>query len=242
MSVPYQQLLHDTAIRLSALVGTQVATITATYDVAVLLPAHFKSADWPFASFRDAILMAEEDFAWAIADTANHPWRANIVSNTPALADGDDIPAFDTGGLKVIGVYGSVYDAVDGTSCLQAELDEIMRVKRLLASGALTLPHYLYRIDAGRIRHTRTTVLVEVCSYDRNARLGAFTANANMLLPDVLELGIVSRAVSLLTKETAFADQADRYDKYANTSLARIREGLTSVLSKAVPLTAGESA
>lgn len=242
MSILYQQLLHDTAIRLNALVGTQVATITATYDTAVLTAGDFKSADWPFASFRDAILMSEEDFAWTIADTANHPWRANLVSASPALSDGDDIPAFDTGGIKVIGAIGAVYDALDGTICLEGELDEIMRVRRLLTIGVLALPHYLYRIDAGRIRHTRTTVQMEVCIYDRNARQGAFIANSTMLLPDVLEGPIVARAVSLLTKETAFAEQAALYGKYADEAMIRIRNGLTSVVAKAVPIKTGDGA
>lgn len=242
MAVTYQQLLHDTAIRLSALVGTQKTTITASYDTAVLTDAHFKSADWPFGAFRDAVLMAEEDFAWAIADTANHPWRSSMLSVTDALADADNIPPVETGGRRIIGVLGAVFDAADDHECLEAELDEIMRIRRLQTAGVLTLPVYLYRTDGQRIRHTRTGVTIEVCYYDRDVRLAAFGTNANMLLPDVLEFPIVARAVSILTKETAFADQAQVYDKYATNALIRIREGLTSVGSKSVPVSAGGSA
>lgn len=242
MTVTYQQLLRDTAIRLSALVGSQKTTITATYDTATLTDAHFKSADWPFGAFRDAILMAEEDFAWAVADTANHPWRSGILSTTSSLADASNLPPVETGGRRIIGVLGAVYDATDGTECLQGELDEIMRVRRLQTAGVLTLPVYLYRLDGQRIRHTRTNVVIEVCYFDREVRLAAFNTNLNMLLSDVLEFPIVARAVSILTKETAFADQAAVYDRYATSALMRIRDGLTSVGNKAIPISAGESA
>lgn len=242
MAITYQQLLHNTAIRLSALVGTQAAAIAATYDTANLTAANFKSADWPFGAFRDAILMAEEDFAWAIADTANHPWRADLSSVTPALSDGEDVPGFDNNAVRIIGVYGSVHDAADGTVCLEAELDQITRIRRLQLAGTLTLPAYFYRMDGGRIRHTRTTVLIEVCAYNRSAQLVAFNANGSSLLPDVLEMPMTARAVALLTKETAFADQAQVYAKYAEEALIRIRGGLTSVVGKAMPLSAGESA
>lgn len=240
MSVSYQQILHNVAIRLNALVGSQVATITATYDVTPLTAANFKSADWPFNAIRDAILMAVEDFAWAIADTANHPWRANIGTTT-SLADGSPFPA-TVGTARVIGVYGMVYDITDGVQCLEGEFDEIARVKRLTAAGILTLPVYLYRIDGQRIRHTRTNVTIEVCTFDRTAQLTAFNGNGDLPLPDVLELPITARALSILTKDGAFADQAKVYEGYANTALMRIREGLASVGSKSLPVSAGEDA
>lgn len=242
MSVTYQQLLHNVAIRLNALVGSQVAIITGTYNTGILTEVNFKSADWPFGAFRDAILMAEEDFAWAVADTANHPWRINLASQTTPLADSDSIPAADSNGAKIIGVYGSVVDGTDARVLLEGELDEITRIRRLQTSGVLVVPSYLYRIDGGRIRHTRTNVVIEVCVYSRGVQQVAFGANGPMLLPDVLELGITSRAISTLTKETAFADQATTYAGYADTALTRIRAGFTSIGSKAVPVSAGGDA
>lgn len=241
MPVTYQQLLHSVAIRTNALVGTQKATITVTYDTALLTDANFKSADWPFNAFRDAILMAEEDFAWAIADTANHPWRANMASLV-SLADGGSMPSTVGLSSKIIGLYGAVYDSIDGIECLEGELDEIMRVRRLQTAGTITLPAYLYRIDGGRIRHTRTSVSVEVCIYNRDTQLTSFNANGNMLLPDVLELALVARAIAILTKDGAFEDQAKLYEAYATNALMRIRDGLTSVGPKAVPVSAGEDA
>lgn len=242
MGVTYQQLLHDVAIRLSALVGTQAAGIQTTYANAVLSAVHFKSADWPFESIRDAILMAEEDFTWAVADTANHPFRAGIRSTTGPLVDAANLPLTEIGGQRIIGALGAVYDNSDGTECLEGELDEIARIRRLQTASLITLPTYLYRFDGSRIRHTRTSVIIEVCFYDRANQLAAFILNSNILLPDVLEGPIVARALALLTKDGAFADQATHYATYANNALARIREGLTSVGPKAIPISAGGSA
>jgi hypothetical protein len=242
MSVTYQQLLHDVAIRLNALAGTQNPTITGTYDTAVLGPINFKSADWPFGSLRDAILMAEESFAWAIADTANHPFRLALRSTTLALVDAANLPPAEVSGQRIIGVFGAVYDDTDHSECLEGELDEIERVRRLQASGALITPVYLYRLDGSRIRHTRTGVVIEVCTYDREVQLAAFNSNSNMMLVDVLEGPITARALSLLTKDGAFADQAGHYAKIADEAEARIRQGFSNIGPKAIPISAGRSA
>src|SRR5689334_9479247 len=106
MAVPYQQILHNVALRMSALVGTQVAQIAATYDTAVLTAANFKSADWPFNSFRDAILMAVEEFAWTIAEVKNHTWRTSLADITTNLANKALLPSLSATNKPIIGVWG----------------------------------------------------------------------------------------------------------------------------------------
>lgn len=237
MSLTYEQLLHDVALRMNALVGAQFTPLQNTYAVSPLLPAHFKSADWPYSSFRDAILMAEEVVALAIASTPAHPWRAYLNSQTASLANGEELPKLDTSNHPIIGVYGGVVDALptvdfpDGTPCFMQPLEV---VRRLVQEAWRIYDLFCYAIDGNRIWHTRPSVLINVCIYDRTTQLTAWNAAGNTVLPDATEPIITSVALSLMVKELSNVVGAEIYSKYADAGLQGIRAGIVGV--PAIPL------
>jgi len=218
------------ALRMSALAGSQVVQIAATYDTAPLTAAQFKSADWPFNSFRDAILMAVEELAWTIAEVKTHTWRAVLGSVTNDLANNAELPAVSATAKPVIGVWGDVFDSADG-KLLTDELD-LATLRRVADSAWRTMPIYYYKIAAHHIVHTRTLVKIDCCVFDRADELARWNAAGNMILPDVLEPAVSSRAISLMTRDGAFAQQAERYAVYSDAALAAIRLGQT-VMPKA---------
>lgn len=228
MSVPYQQLLHDVGLRMNSLIGGQVAPLEATYATAVLTAANFKSADFPFTSFRDAILMAESQFAHAAAvshdehGTGNHTWRSSMADVTAALANGAVIPSTGSGGNSIIGAYGEVIDGTDGVLMTRKPLEYVRRIK---AETWRTYPLHFYRIIGRRIFHTRTTAIIGVCVYNRVTQLAAWNAGGNMLLPDTAEPGIAALAVSLMTRDNAYAAQAAIYHTYAGEALVLVSAG-----------------
>ena len=231
MAVPYHTILRSVSIRTNSLIGADEGSLEISYTTTPLIEAQFDGADFPYTAHKDAVLDAEGEFAWAIADTGNHPWRSNISNVTPVIANAGDIPATDNVGNKIIGVFGAVYDSSDAQPLLPSSLDHVRRVNRLTTG----MPAYLYCIDGRRIYHTRTNVTIEVCSYNRAVQLTALNANGAMLLPDVLAPGIIARAVSLLTRDDALANQAKIYRDYSNEALEMIRKGLTSVPPKSLP-------
>lgn len=229
----YQVLLHSVALRLSALVGTDKTVITASYNTAVLTAADFKSADWPFNAFKDAILMAEADFAWAIADCGGHPWRQRLAVVSSAVISGTSPVASAPGPSIIIGVIGSVKDTNDGIVLTEQPLELIRRINA--ESAWRIYPLYYFKMDDMRLFHTRPSVVVDLCFYDRDACSTAFDANDKMLLPDVLELAITARAISYLTRDGAFSEQAAIYRSYSDEALVRIRAGQTTLPGKALP-------
>lgn len=234
MSVSYQTILHDVAIRMRALVGTQVLNIATTYDTGTLTSAHFKSADWPFNSFRDAILMAEAELAAAIAMTGNHPWRAYYAGITNTLTNGAQLPSTDSLNAPIIGVWGTVYDANStARPCTEQPLEVIRRINQ--ETDWRRYPLYYFKIDGQLIFHTVPAgVKIDVCAYNRATRLAAWPAG-NISLPDVLEATLVARAISLMTKDNAFVEQAKIYRDYSDVAITAIRSGLTSVPAKTIP-------
>lgn len=233
-SLTYQQMLHDVAIRLNALVGTNKTTIAATYDVATLNATHFKSADWPFNSFRDAQIMAVADFSWAIADTGGHPWRSTVgPSVTPGLASGVAPPAEAANSVPIIGVWGAVRDSADNLPLTEQPLDLIRRINQ---EPWRTYPVYYFKFDGDSIYHTRPFVEIECCTYSQDAQLTIWNSGTGAIpLPEVLRPALAARAISILTKDGAFADQAAVYREYSNDALTRIRAGLTTLPSKTLP-------
>lgn len=224
MTLSYDQLLHDVGLRMNALVGAQFSPLETTYAITGLAAANFKSADWPFSSFRDAILMAEEQIAWAIAATPSHPWRASLNAQSAALASAAALPKLDATNHPIIGVYGGVVDT-GGTPCVAQPIEV---VKRLLQETWRTYPAsglFVYAMDGNRIYHTRAGVLINCCIYDRTTQAAAWGAAGNTVLPDVLEGLIAALAISLMTRDNAYAAQASIYAQYASVGLAAIAAG-----------------
>lgn len=233
IDLTYQHILHQTAIRMSALVGTNFFNIATTYNKAILAEGDFKSADWPFNSFRDTIIMAVADFSLAIADTKGHVWRSYLADVTADLPNHAEIPSVAASGLEIIGVPGDVFDSTDGIKLEELPLDQ---VRRIVQETWRTFPLYFYNIGDGlRIEHTRTNVKIECCVYSRTQQLAAWTGVGNVPLPSVLESGIASRAISLMTKDGAFEDQATIYRKYSDEALINIRMGQTQMPNIKLP-------
>lgn len=225
MTLPYQQLLHDTAIRMNVLTGAQAGDLATSYDIAALTAANFKSADWPFNSFRDSILMAVGEFAWAIAETPNHPWRAVLpATTTGSIANGTAL----TFG---IGVPDFVRDGTDSTQLTEQPLEVVQRIVR---ETWRVYPLYFYKMQGDILYHTRAAVSVKIRTYNRATELAAYPAG-NCLLPDVLEAPIVARAISLMVKDSKMQDKADIYRGYSDQALAAIRAGATSVNPMPIP-------
>lgn len=235
MAVTYQQLLHSTALRANALVGAQAATLETTYATAVLTSTNFKSADFPFSSFRDAILQAEQDFVNAVAFTGQHPFRRNIAATSAAVTSGSTLPTQSSGSIPAVGIFGAILDASDGLPLVEMPLDVILRRNRN-ANSHYVVPVYYYKIDGNTVFHTRTSVTFELCVYSRATQVTSYDANGNMLLPDVCEPGIVARALSFLFRDGAYADQAAIWRKYSDDALVAIRGGSTSVATNSVPM------
>ena len=231
----YQNLLHSVALRANALIGSQVATLETTYATATLTNANFKSADFPFTSFRDAILQAEQEFCMAVAMTGNHLWRRHVGGTFVVAGDKAQI-ATTAASKAIIGIYGAVNALVDGIACVEMPLDVITRYRRNV-SGLYLTPVYYYKIDGNTMYCTPAAgVTIEVCTYDRATQVTAFNANGSMLLPDPAESGIVARALSYLFRDDAYTSQAAMWRRYSDEALQAILSGPANIVPKSIPM------
>lgn len=223
MGVPYSDIVRNVAVRINALTNaTKPAELEAAYTISPLTAADVQeSAVFSYTGICDAILQAEQKLAQTIAETKDHAWRAKLISQTDVLASGDTLPSTDENGLSIIGVYGSVFDATDGTG-LSEQPEEVIR-RRLRTTAIWKIPVYHYSFFGDSIIHTRTNVRIEVCIWDYLNQQAAIQANDDMLLPDVLEEAVICGAITMLVRDDEWLAQGSQYATYFTDALAAIR-------------------
>ncbi len=232
MAVPYNNVVRQAALRINAITGAVAATLETNYIANPV--ASFQSAIFPKTAIYDAVITTEEKLATAIADTGDHPYRSYLLSETATLATGDDMPATDASGVPIIGIYGSVMDAVDESYICTEQPTEVVRRWKSLSSY-LKIGVYYYAMDGNGITHTRADgVKVQVCVYSASVQRTSLAANGNILLADALEEAYVAGTVASLVRDDEFTGQAAVYRNYFNETINSIRGGLTSVPSVAL--------
>lgn len=235
MGYSYSHAIRSAAVRVNAIAGSTSATLETNYLVTPLTTTEVDSADFPLSVFKDTALLVEQRLAHAIANVGNHPWRKFLAGSAPTVAHETALPSVDGDAKNIIGVWGSVYDATDGTVCTEKPLEVIRR----LVDNPGTFwkcNYYYYKMDGGRIYHTRTNVKIDCCVYNWSDRISAIaTLTSATLLPEVLEEAHVCGMVSMLVRDDAFIPQSQIYRNYFEQALAMITQGLTSVPPKAIP-------
>lgn len=242
MSIPYHDIIASVALRINALADSALpAELQAAYVPRPLLAAHFDSSIFPFDDIKGAVKKAVATFKMAIANKGGHPWRnyPGLSSVTEFINNGGDLPGQDESGLSIIGVWGTVFDAVDNAPLIEAPLEQITRVNQIIVAAPTV---YLirpakFKIDDQKLWHTRANsrVKIKCCIYDGITEQEAIDENDDMTLPDVLEPAVMSAAISYLVRDDEFTGQAGIYAQYAGAWLSAIDSGLTSVVSKAIP-------
>jgi hypothetical protein len=226
-TLTYGRILANAALRLGgggSIVGSSTAQIEANFNQVNFGAAHVDNPAFPFSALRDAVVMAEEQIALAIASTRNHPLRAVLKNTTPPLAAYADIPKFDKDGAPIIGEFGAVRDAATKKICT---INRIRKIERLInnPNDWYQGEYFYYNYADEAIIHTRPSVRIEVCSYSRAARIAAAANNQETLFPDALEYMYLCGTIKYCFRP----DESPETNKYFggdfDLGLAEIKQG-----------------
>lgn len=223
MSTPWHDLLAASAVRANAIAGSQAATLETNYATRPLTTTQFKSAVFPFTSHKQTLQMAEERLVHVIANS-NNPMRSYLAGVTSGLAAGSALPSLSSANKQIIGLWGNVYDASDGTALDEKSLVKIRRANSN-SNAWRKSSVYWFKIIGQRIHHTRANVVIDVCVYDASTQKTAIGNNSNMLLPDVLAPALVCGALALLLRDSQFAEQAGSFAALFTAQEEAIRQG-----------------
>lgn len=199
MAITYERVIQQVLNRLGAVLGATASTAEANYDASPTTSTVI-GPDFTPGMIEDALASTFGEIVECIASTPHHPERQRFASVTAFLANLASIPQVDSGGTaRIIGVPGFVRDASNGRALKPRPLDEVDAFNEYssIYSGA---DLYLYCINGGRIEHTRTNVVMEVCVFTRPT-----TFTGNISLDDWHEGGLVAGTVAKLApKENLF--------------------------------------
>lgn len=229
MPITYEKVIQEVLNELGAVKGATAATAETNYAASPATSTVF-GPDFTPAMVKDAVAVGLGETVEDIASTPLHPERAGFTTQTAALAYDALIPRVDSVGNKIIGVIGEVRDGADATPLLNVTMDSVRGWKIFAGNVYDGFIPYLYAISGNRILHTRTTVVIDVCTY---ARPTSF--NGNIPLDDWHEGGLVARAVRILaTKESMFADLYAAANTRAEAHVAKIKKyGESSLYGRA---------
>jgi hypothetical protein len=218
MPITFERVIQQALNRLGAVLGGQAVSAESNYD-ANPSTSTVNGPDFTPHQVNDALAATIGEIVEAIASTPKHPERQRFFDVTVSLANRDPIPQVGSGGARIIGVPGFIRDASDGQALLPNTLDAIRGYNRHKTTIHVGQNFYFYVINGGRIEHTRTNVIMEVCVYTRPT---SFTGN--IPLEDWHEGGLVAGTVAKLApKESLFAELQAAAAKERNDHLTEIR-------------------
>lgn len=223
----YNTVLRQIAIAVNALTGAVAATLETSYATVPLTSANFQSSILPFTRLKDAMLNSEAALINTVLSTAEHPWRASFTSQTAPLAYGALIPATNAGASVIVGSRGAVRDSVSGEPCTKNELEQI-RDRVINPNGMWKIEVFWYAVDDQRIYHTRSNVVVDVCTYARPVA-DSLVLTSNILLPDITVPAYVDGALMECVRDDEFMAQAERFGGMFNAWQNAIKAGLTTI-------------
>lgn len=222
----YSGVIRQVALRSGMLRGAQVESLQTSYSTDPLTQAELTilkdAPNTPLYALLDYVLNAESGLVSAIASTANHPFRASITEQTSALTYGAVIPFTSSDGSTVVSeIYGAVRDNATSEPMTENQLEQIRdRVQN--PDDTWLIQQYWYAIFDRRIYHTVTSVIMDVCVYDRPAMSASLSTS--IVLPDVLVPAYVDGALSSLDPQ---------YGKIYGEWVVAIRNGQKSINSAA---------
>jgi len=218
MAITFDRVIQQVLNRLGAVVGTNPAQADSNY-AAPPSTSTVTGPDFVPSQVQDPLAASIGEIVECIASTPRHPERQRFFDVTGSLANQAAIPQVGNSGSRIIGVPGFVRDASDSRACLPATLDAVRSYNRFSASVYSGMSFYLYAINGGRIEHTRTNVVMEVCVYTRPT---IFTGN--IALDDWHEGGLASGTVAKLAlKESMFQSLYDAANTEWQAHLTEIR-------------------
>lgn len=235
MATAYRIIVREVLRRINGIAGATAATVDTNYGTSPLTTTQADSPVYNLAFVQDVVIDTHGRLALEIASVVDpitgigcHPWRAFFDDVTASIAHEGALPTVGSGGSTIIGAFGRPYDAANTDQFLMpASIERVSAYKN--NTGIYTNNPYLYHVNGGKVYHTTTNVVFDVCVYERSAQVTAVAANGNITLPDVLADALVFGSVANILIEDEYAAQVGVYAAYYLETIRAIRAGSMSM-------------
>lgn len=213
-----QVALKGNLLKASVAADLETAYTTATIGAAEMLD---RGVQFPFTAVNDSLLAAGDKIVRRIGANPTSRYRKDFTQQTAAVDSGQIMPT-DIGGVTVVGVPGTVKDAVSGT-----ELEQVTR-QQIDAYLKITLVQdlHFYAIDGTRIWHTRPVnkAKIDMVVWNKEAERVKLDSSPRGICPFTEDLheALVAGALSVLFRSSNNSEQAEQWKNRFDASLDEI--------------------
>lgn len=229
MSIPFRQIIRQAAFRVTAVSGITAAALEAAYTTSPLTTTQIGTTDFTYSMLKDALVGVVGRIIRTYASVPGHPFRDFNISQTANIAHKGLIPSTNSLSVPIVGVYGAVRDSSTGEALTEQPL-QIIKTIVDDTDGFLKGEYYFFKIVSDRLFHTRTNVVIDVCTFSASDQLTAITNNGDAPLPDALLDVAVAGLVAALVVDDEFVNQASLFSNYFENCLAEMKNGTTAFL------------
>lgn len=229
MPFSYTQVIRMAAHRVKAITGTDPVTLEAAYTTTPLTATQVSnSADFPLSPIKDAIIATVGKIVRAYANVSDHPFRTE--TQTANIANKGAIPKLDSGGKKIVGVFGAIRDASTGNVLTEQPVQLIRSINTSKLSGHLKDSYFHHKIIGKRLEHTVANAVIDVQVWDEPTERVLINAQGSCSLDDSLFDAVVMGTVSILVIDDSYAAQSSLAANYVDGVLAEIKQGASTFL------------
>ena len=177
----------------------------------------------PASSLRDTVIAVEGELCEIVAGDLQSPFRPALYVRSADLANGDLIPSVSNGSIEFIGAYSQINDATDHLPLTEGAVQEIWRYHRRGASR-YTTDIRKFKLEGGRIYHTRDLAYIEGCGFSRTAALARFSSSDLSPLPIAFEGLWIARTLEMMAQEGWFIGEGAYYGNFVQSALRMLKQ------------------
>lgn len=223
MSFAYSKMIRQAALRVSAVKGSDLATKNTKYGTTPLTITEIGNMDFPPKALEDAAVSAVARLVRAYASVKNHPFRLGNLSQTSTIAHKGLVPATNSAGKPIVGVYGAVRNASTGEPMTE---NPVQIIKSVLGDSNLKGTYNYYKIEDGRFYGTASGI-IDVVTFDEATERSAL-ASGDTPLPDALFDAAWAALAAILVNDDAYTAQAAQFETFVQGVIGEIRSGATN--------------
>lgn len=224
MSVPYHTIIRQAAVRISSIVGVTATALDSAYLTSPLTATQISSTDFTIGMQKDAVVNVVGRIIRTYASVPNHPFRAYNISQTANIAHKGVIPSTNSASVPIVGVYGAVRDASTGQELTEQPIQIINTIVDDTDSF-LKGEYYYFKQVSDRLWHTRTNVVMDVCTFSASNELTTIANNGNAPIPDACIDIAVAGLIAQYVIDDEYTAQANMYGNYFENCLSQMASG-----------------
>lgn len=227
MALAYRIILRTAGRKINAIVGTTKTTLESAYTTSPLTVTQIGNVNFTLSMIYDLLVSTVGTIVRAYASVPDHPYRAYNISQTSNITNRSPLPSANSASQPIVGAYGAIRDASSGKLLTKQPAQLIESIILGVADGSIKGTYYHYDIAEGRLIHTVTNAVIDVCTFNVATELASVAANGNAPIPDALFDLAWTGLVASLVIDDEFASQAAVYGQYFQSGIEMLKAGGT---------------